>query len=83
MLDAKRLLIDAVCVTVLAFLMIWGANAIAEVPLTLPAPANAADCNTPAPAQKPTTTAGGLPGLNLAECGDAKTGPKATEHKPN
>ncbi len=79
MLDAKRLLIDAVCVTVLALLMIWGANAIADVPITLPpaapgehgAASATPDCNNPAPQPpKETTVAGGLPGLNLADCGD-------------
>jgi hypothetical protein len=79
MLDAKRLVIDAVCVLVLAFLMIWAANAIAAVPIVLPpstagghgaAPASP-DCNTPTPqSPKETTVAGGLPGLNLADCGD-------------
>lgn len=79
MLDAKRLLIDAVCVAVLAVLMIWGANSIAAVPIVLPpsvtgergAAATTPDCNTPAPQPpKETTVAGGLPGLNLADCGD-------------
>jgi hypothetical protein len=68
MYDAKRLLIDAACVAVLAFLLIWGAKAIAAVPETLPA--LAADCEKPAGPPKQTTVAGGLPGLNLADCGD-------------
>ena len=71
MLDAKRLLMDAVCVVVLAGLMFWGAQAIAAVPLTLPPAGAAADCNTPPAAPpKEVTVAGGLPGLNLADCGD-------------
>jgi hypothetical protein len=80
MLDAKRLLIDAVCVAVLAILLIWGAEAIASVPITLPATIAGAhgaagatpDCDKPAAKPKETTVAGGLPALNLAECGDAK-----------
>jgi hypothetical protein len=72
MFDAKRLLIDAVCVAVLAGFMTWGAEAIANVPLTLPATiaGAAADCEKPAVPPKETTVAGGLPGLNLADCGD-------------
>jgi len=76
MFDAKRLLIDAACVAVLAFLMIWGGEALAAVPLTLPPLATAADCDKPAPPPKPTTVAGGLPGLSLADCGDKSGGPK-------
>jgi hypothetical protein len=72
MLDARRLVIDAICVTVLALLMAWGATAIASVPETLPPPAAAAaaDCDKPAAPPKQTTVAGGLPGLSLADCGD-------------
>jgi hypothetical protein len=73
MLDAKRLLIDAVCVAVLAALMVWGAGAIAAVPLTLP-PSHEnvlEDCQKPvSEPPKQVTVAGGLPGLNLADCGD-------------
>jgi hypothetical protein len=68
MLDAKRLLLDAVCVAVLTGLMIWGAIGIASVPETLPA--TAADCEKPAAPPRQVTTASGLPGLNLADCGD-------------
>jgi hypothetical protein len=68
MLDAKRLLIDAVCVAVLALLLAWGAQGIASVPETLPMAA--ADCDKPAGPPKQTTVAGGLPGLSLADCGD-------------
>jgi hypothetical protein len=72
MLDAKRLLIDAVCVAVLAALMVWGAEAIAAVPLTLPK--TLAECDKPVsePPRQVTVT-GGLPGLNLADCGDKGT----------
>jgi hypothetical protein len=80
MLDAKRLLIDATCVAVLALLMVWGAKAIASVPDTLPMAA--ADCDKPAAPPTQTTVAGGLPGLNLADCGDKeKAGEKATSGK--
>lgn len=77
MLDAKRLLIDAVCVAVLAGAMLWGATAIAAMPLTLPAAsAAAADCDKPsAEPPKQVTVAGGLPGLNLADCGDNEKKP--------
>jgi hypothetical protein len=84
MLDARRLLFDTVCVAVLAILMIWGAEAIASVPIALPATtaagASAADCNTPAK-PKEGTVAGGLPPstLNLAECGDAAPGKEAVK----
>ena len=79
MLDAKRLLIDAICVAVLGLLMAWGATAIAAVPATLPPPAaTAADCDKPAAPPKQTTVAGGLPGLSLADCGDKE---KAAEKK--
>jgi hypothetical protein len=77
MLDAKRLLVDAVCVAVLAVLMIWGAEAIAAVPIVLPPAASgaaAADCDKPSAPPQQTTVAGGLPGLGLADCGDAKPG---------
>jgi hypothetical protein len=73
MFDAKRVLIDAVCVAALTVLMFWGAEAIAAVPLTLPPAtgAAAADCDKPAAEPpKQVTVAGGLPGLNLADCGD-------------
>jgi hypothetical protein len=75
MLDAKRLLIDAICVAVLAGAMVWGATAIAAVPATLPgspaaAAGAAADCDKPAAPPVQTTVAGGLPGLSLADCGD-------------
>ncbi len=70
MLDAKRLVIDAICVAVLGLLMAWGAKGIASVPETLP-PAALADCQKPvAAAPQQTTVAGGLPGLDLANCGD-------------
>jgi hypothetical protein len=68
MFDARRLITDAVCVAALAFLMIWGAEAIAAVPITLPP--TLADCQKPVEPLKQTTVAGGLPGLNLADCGD-------------
>jgi len=68
MLDARRLVIDAICVAALALLMAWGAKAIASVPETLPMAA--ADCDKPTGPPKQTTVAGGLPGLNLADCGD-------------
>jgi hypothetical protein len=68
MFDARRLVIDAICVAVLALLMVWGAKAIASVPETLPMAA--ADCDKPTGPPKQTTVAGGLPGLNLADCGD-------------
>jgi hypothetical protein len=78
MLDARRLVIDAICVAVLALLMVWGAKAIASVPETLPMAA--ADCDKPAGPPKQTTVAGGLPGLNLADCGDKdKAGEKPAE----
>jgi hypothetical protein len=85
MLDAKRLLIDAICVAVLGLLMAWGATAIVAVPVTLPPPAGAAppaataaDCDKPAAPPKQTTVAGGLPGLSLVDCGDKE---KAGEKK--
>ena len=78
MMNAQRLLMDAVCVVVLAALMFWGAGAIAAVPLTLPPATAAADCNTPPAAPpKEVTVAGGLPGLNLADCGDKDKEKKA------
>ena len=71
MLDAKRVLIDAVCVAVLGFLMFWGAEAIAAMPTALPGAGAAADCNKPPAAPpKETTVAGGLPGLSLTDCSD-------------
>lgn len=82
MFDAKRLVLDAVCVAVLAFLMIWGAEAIAAVPITLPS-AGLVDCQKPVEPPKQVTLAGGLPGLNLADCGDKEKGgaEKGTEKK--
>jgi hypothetical protein len=75
MFDARRLVLDAVCVAALAFLMIWGAEAIAGVPIHL-SPA-LADCQKPAEPPKQVTVAGGLPGLNLADCGDKEKGAAA------
>lgn len=70
MLDAKRLVIDAICVAVLGLLMAWGAQAIADVPPNLPS-AGLTDCQKPVTEPpKQTTVAGGLPGLSLADCGD-------------
>jgi hypothetical protein len=80
MLDAKRLLLDAICVIVLVALMIWGATAIATVPETLPP--TIADCDKPSAPPKEVTTAGGLPGLNLADCGDAKPGGSNRAEEP-
>ena len=84
MLDAKRLLIDAVCVAALAVVMFWGAESIAAVPLTLPLAA--ADCDKPAAEPpKQVTVAGGLPGLNLADCGDKgekKAPGESAPHQP-
>lgn len=80
MYDAKRLLMDAVCVAVLAALMIWGAEAIAAVPIQLPPSAanSLEDCQKPVTEPpKQVVTAGGLPGLNLADCGDKEKGEKA------
>jgi len=79
MFDARRLMFDTVCVVVLAALLVWGAEAIAGVPITLPsqdprAAAAGVDCNKPPDKPKETVTAGGLPGLNLAECGDGAQG---------
>jgi hypothetical protein len=68
MYDATRVLMDAICVAVLAILLFWGARAIASVPLTLPA--TSADCEKPAAPPTQVTTASGLPGLNLADCGE-------------
>jgi hypothetical protein len=68
MYDAKRVLMDAVCVAVLAGLLFWGGTAIAAVPTTLPG--MAADCDKPAAPPRQVTVAGGLPGLNLADCAD-------------
>jgi len=81
MFDARRLILDAVCVAALAFLMIWGAEAIAAVPLTLSE--GLADCQKPVTEPpKQVTAAGGLPGLNLADCGDKeKAGPAADAGK--
>jgi hypothetical protein len=82
MLDAKRLLMDALCVAVLAVLMAWGAESIAAVPLTLPPATAASDCNTPPAAPpKEVTVAGGLPGLNLADCGDKEKADKEKSEK--
>jgi hypothetical protein len=82
MLDAKRLLLDALCVAVLAMLMVWGAEAIAAVPLTLPPASAASDCNKPPTAPpKEVTVAGGLPGLNLADCGDKEKADAAKSEK--
>jgi hypothetical protein len=75
MFDARRIALDAVCVVALAFLMIWGAEAIAAVPVALP-PAMA-DCEKPAAPPKQTTLASGLPGLSLADCGDKEKGAAA------
>jgi hypothetical protein len=75
MFDARRLMFDTVCVAVLALLMVWGAEAIAAVPIALPAPAPGgvagagSDCYTAKPKE---AVAGAPPStLNLAECGDA------------
>ncbi len=77
MFDARRLLFDTVCVAVLAGLMIWGAEAIARVPIALPG-----NCTTPA---RPKVAEAGAPPstLNLAECGDAAgTKPATSADRP-